>query len=147
MKKEPSTQQVRIRADVVPSLKAIAQRRSTTQTEVISEAVVEWLEKNDPTWKDTVMLHKLKDRLDEVVGNLSEIRAEIDDANQQLEQNTKYPDYEEMDDTERSGVEKWASDARRRHDALVISEKRLVAAVAALSGESEDIIRNGIEHE
>jgi len=132
------TQQVRIRADVMPSLKAIADRRRTTLTEIVSVAVVEWLEKHDPTWRDTMTLRRVEDRL-------GEVWQAITDANQTLqdlkdEENNDYEDRYANPD-EAKALEETRSSEHRKLEHLIVSRDRLVAAIVALSGDREETVR------
>ena len=138
------TQQVRIRADIVPSLKAIAARRSITLTEVISVAAEEWLEKHDPTWRDTVALRGLEGRLAEVWQAVTSAHADLDSLN-----DAEANDYEGHYSGAEGAIilENERSSASNRLEVMEASRERLVAAVAALAGESEENVRERFARE
>lgn len=138
------TQQVRIRADVIPSLKKIANDRATTLAELISGVVVEWLEKNDPTWQDIVMLRSVEDRLGEVWKATTVAHHTL----QNLE-DEEINDYEDRyaDPNEANALEQARIRERRQLDSLVASRDKLVAAVVALSGEREEKVRERFSRE
>ena len=132
------TQQVRVRADIVPSLKSIAARRSITLTEVISVAAEEWLEKHDPTWRDTVALRVLEDRLAEVWQAVTDAHADLESLS-----DAEANDYEGHYAGAEGAIvlENERSSATNRLEIMEVSRDRLVAAVAALAGESENDVR------
>ena len=125
------TQQVRIRADIVPSLKAIATRRSITLTEVISVASEEWLEKHDPTWRDTVALRSLENRLAEFWQAVTDAHADLESL-----RNAKANDYEGHYAGAEGAIvlESERNSASNRLEIMEASRDKLVAAVAALAG-------------
>lgn len=132
------TQQVRIRADIVPCLKAIAAERSITLTEVVSVAAEDWLEKHDPTWRDTLALRSLEDRLAEVWQAVTDAHADLESVT-----NAEANDYEgHYAGAEGAMVlQNERSSASNRLEIMEGSRERLVAAVAALAGESEKDVR------
>ena len=132
------TQQVRIRADIVPSLKETAARRSITLTEVVSVAAEEWLEKHDPTWRDTVARRSLEDRLAEVWQAVTDAHADLETLS-----DAEANDYEGHYAGAESAIilENERSSASNRLEIMEASRDRLLAAVAALAGESEKDVR------
>ena len=138
--------QVRVRADVVPSLKAQARHRGVTLTEVVSEAVVEWLERYDPTWEDSIVLMRLRARLVTVHHDERRARLDIDDLDPESVIASDYDGHYSTEDAQRR-LQEDHGEAIRRHKALAASEKKLVDAVSALSGESKEHVIESLEHE
>ena len=138
------TQQVRIRADIVPSLKEVAAQRSITLTEVVSAAAEEWLEKHDPTWRDTVARRSVEDRLAEVWQAVTDAQADLETLD-----NAEANDYEGHYAGAEGAIilENERSSASGRLEIMETSRDRLVAAVVALSGDSEKDVRERFARE
>lgn len=140
------TQQVRVRADVIPSLKTLAARRGSTLSALISEAVVDWLSTHDPTWKDTLVLSGLRSRLAEVEREITKEHDAIVDFEDALEHG--YVDDEQYHtdtDEARKEYEGAKNDAVYRRDDLLNSRERLIAAVVALSGDSREEVEESLK--